>query len=234
VYSIAKELKDLPQSEWEQWAREQVQEPYLKAWFPQLYITAGTPAANRAVKSFLNVKEDMNSWEKVLYDWILQAMGEKIVIVSGTLKEWMVHTIREVIALNPYNGIEKTVWDVEKEIRKRWQDVRTWQIRRIVQTESLTAMSEAADISIKKLGIKYSKTWGISGHNTREAHVAMDGITVGQHDLFNVDGELMEFPRDGKHGATAGNIINCRCFCIRKPLNDRGELITDDDIMNMV
>jgi hypothetical protein len=234
INSIAQGLKDYPVSEWEQWARSQVDEPYLRKWFPQLYMAAGTPAADRAVRNFLNIKEGMNTWEKALYDWIGSEMGNKIVIVSGTLREWVINAILQYLDENSGEGVEKIVAGVEKYIRERWKDARQWQIRRIVQTESLTAMSEAADIAIKQLGIKYNKTWGISGHNTRPAHVVMDGITVGQYDLFNVDGELMEFPRDGKHGASAGNIINCRCFCIRKPLNDRGQLITDQDILDMV
>ena len=236
INSIAKGLKDYPPTEWEQWAAEQVKEPYLAKWYPQLYMAAGRPAGERAVRSFLNIKgaEGMNTWEKALYDWIGAEMGKKIVIVSGTLKEWVINTIMQYLDEHPNEGVEKIVSEVEGYIRQQWRGARTWQIRRIVQTESLTAMSEAADVAIKDLGIKFKKTWGISGHNTRPAHQAMNGVTVGQYDLFNVDGELLEFPRDGKHGASASNIINCRCFCIRKPLNDRGQLITDDDILATV
>ena len=155
-------------------------------------------------------------------------------IVEGTLKEWIYNTIIQYLDEHPNDGIEKITQEIELDIRSKWRDARQWQIRRIVQTESLTAMSEAADVAIKSLGINYSKTWGISGNNTRPAHIAMDGITIGQNEMFNVDGDIMEYPRDGRHGASAGNIINCRCYCIRKPLNDRGELMTDDDILNLV
>lgn len=236
VNSIAKGLKELPVSEWEQWAREEVKEPYLKKWFMDMYWTAGQPAGERAIRNFLNVKaaEDMNTWERALYEWMGSQMGNKIVLVSGTLKEWVINTILQYVDEHSTEGVEKIVSEVEAHIRQRWNDVKQWQIRRIVQTESLTAMSEAADVAIKSLGIKYSKTWGISGHNTRPAHAAMDGVTIGQNELFNVDGELMEFPRDSKYGASASNIINCRCYCIRKPLNDSGNLLTDDDILNMV
>lgn len=236
VNSIAKGLKKLPISEWEQWAREEVKEPYLKKWFMDMYWAAGQPAGERAIRNFLNVKaaEDMNTWERALYEWMGSQMGNKIVIVSGTLKEWVINTILQYVDEHSTEGVEKIVSEVEAHIRQKWSDTKQWQIRRIVQTESLTAMSEAADVAIKSLGVKYSKTWGISGHNTRPAHVAMDGVTIGQNDLFNVGGELMEFPRDGKHGASASNIINCRCYCIRKPLNDSGNLITDDDILNMI
>ncbi len=236
VNSIAKGLKGLPVSEWEQWAREEVKEPYLKKWFMDMYWAAGQPAGERAIRNFLNVKaaEDMNTWERALYEWMGSQMGNKIVLVSGTLKEWVINTILQYVDEHSTEGVEKIVSEVEAHIRQRWNDVKQWQIRRIVQTESLTAMSEAADVAIKSLGIKYSKTWGISGHNTRPAHAAMDGVTIGQNELFNVDGELMEFPRDSKYGASASNIINCRCYCIRKPLNDSGNLLTDDDILNMV
>lgn len=235
IESIAKELKNMPTAEWAAWAREQVQEPYLRKWYRDMYWQAGQVSGERAIRNFLNIKkENLNTWERALYEWIGQELGKKIVIVEGTLKEWVYNTIIQYLDEHSDEGIEKIVHGVEADIRKAWKDARQWQIRRIVQTESLTAMSEAADVAIKSLGINYSKTWGISGHNTREAHIAMDGITIGQKDMFNVDGEMMEFPRDGKHGATARNIINCRCYCIRKPLNDRGELITDDDILNMV
>lgn len=234
VNSIAASLKEYPINEWEQWVRQEVKEPYLNKWFMDMYWAAGRPAGERAIRNFLNIKEDMNTWERALYDWIGSQMGNKIVIVSGTLKEWVINTILQYVDEHSNEGVEKIVSEIEGHIRSQWKDARQWQIRRIVQTESLTAMSEAADVAIKSLGIRYSKTWGISGHNTRPAHAAMDGITIGQNDLFNVDGELLEFPRDGKHGASAGNIISCRCYCIRKPLNDRGELITDEDILNMV
>ena len=92
-----------------------------------------------------------------------------------------------------------------------------WQVRRIVQTEALTALSVAQNESIKALNVPFQKTWGISGNNTRPAHIAMEGVTIDSTDLFNVDGELMEYPRDGSNGASAKNIINCSCFVLNTP-----------------
>ena len=78
-------------------------------------------------------------------------------------------------------------------------------------------MSVASSESIKELNIPFVKTWIISGNNTRPAHAVMDGVMVDDTELFNVDGELMEFPRDGENGASAGNIINCACSVTRDP-----------------
>lgn len=235
VSSIAKGLAELPPIEWEGYVRDMVQEPYLQKWFTEMYWAAGRPAGERAIRNFLNIKSDpMDSWEWALQDWLKREAGNKIVIVQGSMKKWLVDYLRLYLDENSDLGVEQIVRNIEGDLIKQWEDARQWQIRRIVQTESLTAMSEAADVAIKGLGIKYNKTWGISGHNTREAHLAMDGITIGQLDLFDVGGEKMEYPRDAKYGATAANIINCRCYCIRKPLNDRGGLITDEDILGMV
>ena len=236
INAIAKQLKEYPQSEWIDFVKDELNEPYLRGWFRDMYLAAGQPAGERAIRNFLNIKGDegLNSWERALFEWIKAELGKKIVIVNGSLKEWVANTIEQYIEAHHTEGVEQMVRGVEKAIRDKWHDARQWQIRRIVQTESLTAMSEAADIAIKSLGIKYSKTWGISGNNTRRAHEVMDGFTIKQTELFVVDGELLEYPRDARHGASAGNIINCRCYCIRKPLNERGKLITDDDILNMV
>lgn len=235
INAIAKQLKNYPQNEWVEYVKAELNEPYLRGWFRDMYLSAGQPAGDRAVRNFLNIKNDgLNIWEKALFDWIYSQLGNKITLVNGSLKGWVIDTIEQYIEQHHTEGVEKIVQGVEKAIRDKWHEARQWQIRRIVQTESLTAMSEAADVAIKSLGIKYSKTWGISGNNTRPAHAEMDGITIGQNDLFLVDNELLEFPRDSKHGASAGNIINCRCYCIRKPLNDRGQLITDEDILAMV
>ena len=35
---------------------------------------------------------------------------------------------------------------------------------------------------------------------------------VGINDLFDVSGEFMEFPGDSSHGASPGNVVNCRCY----------------------
>lgn len=235
VSSIGKELAELPPAEWEGYVRDMVKEPYLQKWFRDMYWAAGQPAGERAIRNFLNIKGDpTDSWEWALQDWLKREAGNKIVIVEGSMKKWLTDYLRLYLDEHSDLGVEQIVRNIEGDLMKQWKGVREWQIRRIVQTESLTAMSEAADVAIKGLGIKYSKTWGISGHNTREAHVVMDGITIGQLELFDVNGEMMEFPRDAKYGASASNIINCRCYCIRKPLNDRGQLITDEDILNMV
>lgn len=230
IKAILSQLKDYPQSEWEQYIASAINEPYLKQWYKKLYMQVGTLTGEQAIRRFINIKSDLNSWEQALMDWIEQETGNKITLVSGTLENWLIDTITSVMQEYPNYGVEY----ITQEVMKQWVGVKEWQIRRIVQTESLTAMSEASDVAVKSLNIPFNKTWGISGNNTRPAHLAMNGVTVGQKDMFEVNGELLEFPRDTKHGASAGNIINCACFCIRTPVNAYGREMTDEDILNLV
>ena len=46
------------------------------------------------------------------------------------------------------------------------------QFNLLPQTEALTALSVAQNESIKALNVPFQKTWGISGNNTRPAHIA--------------------------------------------------------------
>jgi len=59
---------------------------------------------------------------------------------------------------------------------------------------------------------KQKKTWvAILDDSTREAHAAADGQEVDVDDPFIVDGEELDMPRDDSRGASASNIIGCRC-----------------------
>jgi len=57
-----------------------------------------------------------------------------------------------------------------------------------------------------------TKTWETTlDEKTRIAHAFADGQTVKVTSFFIVDGQMLKFPRDTSLGATAKNVINCRC-----------------------
>lgn len=56
------------------------------------------------------------------------------------------------------------------------------------------------------------KTWDSVGDNrVRAAHLSADGQSVRVNEPFIVGGEQLMYPGDDSLGASAGNIINCRC-----------------------
>jgi hypothetical protein len=56
------------------------------------------------------------------------------------------------------------------------------------------------------------KVWiAILDNVTRDAHAIADGQTVAFNEPYTVMGEQLMYPRDTSLGASADNIINCRC-----------------------
>ena len=213
--SVIPKLLEIPYKDWQTKAPLLLEEPYLKKLIPNLYRSVGYPVAREEVNNFLGQKAASDMWEEVVNRWVQTNAGKKIQIITESYRDWFRGYLQKT--LDPKLSIEEMVSSLYKDVKDNFSNLMEWQVRRIIQTESLTSMSVAASESVKELNIPFIKTWVISGNNTRPAHVVMDGVIVEDADMFFVDGEEMEFPRDGEHGATAGNIINCACSVIREP-----------------
>lgn len=62
---------------------------------------------------------------------------------------------------------------------------------------------------------KKFKTWvAILDGVTRRWHAQADGQTVPTDGVFVVKGEQLKYPRDGSLGASADNLIHCRCAAV--------------------
>ncbi len=77
-----------------------------------------------------------------------------------------------------------------------------------------TAIATAAASTLNTLPSNLvKKEWvTVLDSRTRTAHVLADGQRVDIDDSFIVDNERLMFPADTSLGATAGNVINCRCI----------------------
>lgn len=219
IRKAVKELSKYPYSEWEGMAADHIiKEPKLKTTLTNLYLNVGTPVARVAVNRFLSRKADAEDmWEEALYNWVKKNMGAKINLMEAAVNDWLKNEVRRVIEDNPGAGIEKMTQIMQRSVADSWSNVKEWQTRRIVQTETMSAMNVAASESIDLLGINYERTWSIAGNNTRPTHEVMDGVTIQKGEFFNVGGFLMAHPMDDSMGAPAGEIINCSCCAIDMP-----------------
>jgi hypothetical protein len=95
----------------------------------------------------------------------------------------------------------------------------------IARTEALQALSEGQNEAIRQAldtgeleGEFATKRWDSTGDSrTRPEHSAVEtasreGIPFDQ--AFNVDGEMMMYPR--QLGSSARNVINCRCKLVTR------------------
>lgn len=63
--------------------------------------------------------------------------------------------------------------------------------------------------------VNAQKVWVTVGDgNVRPAHVTANRQKVDIMDSFIVNGEKLEYPGDMLHGASIGNVINCRCSSV--------------------
>lgn len=204
----------------EQWPmviEMQLAESYLPKWYKGLYVNAGLPKAKSTARDISRAKSAFEDgiWESELARYAEEQAGNKIVLVEGTLKDNLVNITRGVMQSEVDMPIEK----LAREIFDRYKQIELWQARRIAQTETMIGLADAGNIAAQSLGVRYTKQWCTSGlSNTRDSHLVMDGVIVADNEPFQLDDCLMMYPHDSSLGAPAGEIINCACDVIRRPM----------------
>ena len=209
--------RDSNPSQWEMIIEAQLREDYLFDWYKGLYVSAGVPRAKSTARDLNKSKAAFEDgiWESELARYAEQQAGEKITLVSGTLKESLVGITRKVLEEADGAGIEK----IARQIFTNYQGIELWQARRIAQTETMIGLADAGNIAAQTLDIRFSKQWCTSGlGNTRDTHLAMDGVIVEDWEPFELPDCHMMYPHDSSMGAPGGEIINCACDCIRRPI----------------
>lgn len=87
----------------------------------------------------------------------------------------------------------------------------------ITETQNVyesTKQEEAAGVNERLIrqGKNMQKRWiATLDSRTRVAHAQAHGQRVPLKSLYTIGSDLMEYPGDTSHGASLGNVINCRC-----------------------
>ena len=190
---------------------------YLPQWWQGLWVQAGLPMAKTTAGDLRAVKAagEEDVWLSQLRRYATVRAGNEIVIVTGTWKDSLVSLVRAYLQEDLTVGIEK----LTKLVYKGYlATLEKWQCRRIAQTESMIGMADASAMAAETLGIRFTKQWCISGlGNTRASHELMDGVIVDEDEPFVLPGGMLMYPHDTSMGASASEIINCACDCIRRP-----------------
>lgn len=147
-----------------------------------------------------------DEWVRRVRQYLATAGAEKVMQISETTRE----TIRYVLsqAVEAGASIDEMARALEEELPKLNRS------RAVVisRTEVIAASNRGALIGAQTTGIKLNKEWiSTLGARTREAHAAADGQLVPMGQPFTVGGERLEHPGDVSHGASAANVVQCRC-----------------------
>ncbi len=209
----------LPEKDFKIYIQSAIQESDISKAYSDFYFNIGLhygkkvgASINKQTKNF-SPDTFIEAYRVLVQQWVLSNGGQRIVSMRQTLIDYVVQFI--VDGMSEGKDIRTISRELEKLVRSN--GFYRWQIERIVRTETTAAANFGATVAGNDSGIELDKVW-ISSNDSRTRqhekgdkydHVDMDLIKVGEHDLFESQGDLLRFPGDPK--GSASNVINCRC-----------------------
>lgn len=149
---------------------------------------------------------------------IVEAMKKYFVSILN-ICEMITDTTRDIIRkiLGEAAQSGASFDEIVKEVRAS-TELGKVRARLIARTEVIAASNLGSITNARSTGLELNKVW-ISTFDKRTRrvpvdqfdHLHMNGITIPIAQLFQVTGEQLDYPGDKDHGASAGNVCNCRC-----------------------
>jgi uncharacterized protein with gpF-like domain len=122
-------------------------------------------------------------------------------------------TRREVAkALEAGLAAGESVPQLARRVRSVYEGFTTTRAVTIARTETIAASNLGSRAGALHSGLQLEHFWiATSDRRTREWHDAVDGQTQPMDEPYVVRGERLMFPGDGSLGASARNLVMCRC-----------------------
>ena len=199
----------------------------------KVHLTIGKSYGNMEARRF---RREIKKWkplplfneafQKYLLQYYSDFGGENITLLTDTYVQAVVTEIRKATFEN------ETVIQMRDRIFKTVNSPNfyKWQALRIARTETTFAMNSAKQIAGEVSGLVMEKVWIAAIDNrTRQEHIEANGKAVPLNEPFIVGGEKLMFPGDKFNGASAFNLVNCRCtFGNRAKRDSNGDLVFTD------
>lgn len=185
-------------------------EDWLK-FYETLYLTIGEEYAKRTLENINHPKmfhKQEDEWgSDFIRRWLKREAGKKIKEVTDTtLRE-----IREVLTRGEKEGWGITEY-VEAIDRLYLEKIIPYRSEVIARTEVICASNLGSQAGARSLDYPMEKTWiSTRDDRTRDDHDEADGQVRDIDEPYEVGGELLMFPGDTSLGASAKNVIKCRC-----------------------
>ena len=186
----------------------------------KIHLMIGQDAGKRQLQEFAKLERGIKRrpaskyplFSKAFQAWLLnyyqQYGGENITLLTETYVATVVTEIQKSTELN------ETIEEMRDRILKTVNSPTfyKWQAMRIARTETTFAINSGTEITGDFTEIVMLKKWMTRRDGKeRDSHFAADGQLVEKDDLFSVGGEKMKYPGDKSSGASASNLVNCRC-----------------------
>lgn len=149
----------------------------------------------------------ISPWTSIIRTWIRENAGMKIVGITETTR----NALRAELAKGFEQG--ETITQIMERIDKHHlKQIIPFRSETIARTEVIQASNLGSRAGALATRLDLVKEWvATPGLRTREGHMAAHGQRQDMNKPYIVNGEKMMFPGDPTMGASASNIINCRC-----------------------
>ena len=154
---------------------------------------------------------------KEIENYIAQSSAKQARHIVNTTNKEIEKLTARAIQQSAIDGVELTDEQLAKKVtagfrkknRNRSKVIATTEVQRVAEQSKFIE----ADILNRSGHITPpEKRWdAILDQKTRDKHAEADGQRQPMNEPFVVNGELLMHPGDTRLGASAGNVINCRC-----------------------
>lgn len=193
--------------------------PVLKArrkdWqklYVRLYLSVGADFADRTAGKFKSSGPSLtkaDEWQRLVLEYLRRTSGEKIRGIEQTT----LGLVRQALA----EGVEagEGTDQLSQRVADSYGMMKGYRSERISRTEVVCASERGSISSARSTGLDLTKDWLTTRDGReREWHGDVDGQTRGLDEAFDVNGEQLDHPGDTSLGASADNIVNCRCTTV--------------------
>jgi Phage Mu protein F like protein len=210
--SIHREDKPDPTPEFENWVSINIliDSPDVEAEVEQLtmeWSSEGILYAGMETMASLNLDMDFNMENPSLLRWLSNRSRRSAQLIQGVTDEGVLMTLWDVV----YEG-NFTIKKASDRLREIYEFSES-RAETIARNEIITAGRSGQYFGDIQSGMVIGKKWrSANQERTRDAHRNADGQVVRVDEPFIVDGEQLLFPGDTSLGASASNVIQCRCW----------------------
>ncbi len=177
-----------------------------------IYISVGEVFSSNTISSIKSCRSPFSfkaedTWKTEVDDWLNNNCGTKITEINDVTR----NKIRKYIAagVDEGEGIEQIAMRIDALYLKKIIPNRSTVIAR---TEVIAASNLGSRAGAKQTGLELDHEWlDTNDRRTREWHKNAGGQVQKLDEPFEVMGEKLMFPGDISMGASARNVIQCRC-----------------------
>jgi SPP1 gp7 family putative phage head morphogenesis protein len=180
------------------------------AFIDQIFVEVGLDFASRW-RSMLSRKADgdeqIDQWRDSVRDYLRSGVGTtKVTRISATTRAAIRHALTEGVAAG------ESIPQLAKRLRTVYEDFTRERAVMIARTEVIAASNLGSQAAARISGVVSEKFWIATADNrTREWHADADGQSRPLNEPYSVHGESLMFPGDSSLGASASNLVRCRC-----------------------